>query len=137
MVILRAVPESEGPAAEIKYIRIARSLGMNLVNATDGGDGVTMTPETRKKIGAAHSHPCSPAEKSRRARVLRENLKALPAYPRSGTGRLNFEQIKRLHTRGMTQTQIADTLGTDQGTVSRIVRFGTLSKRQKDSHRIS
>lgn len=51
MVILREVSEIEGDAAEIKYIRIAReSLGMELVNSTEGGEGATMNGETRTKI---------------------------------------------------------------------------------------
>lgn len=57
MVTLREVSEVDGSAAEIKYIRIAReSLGMNLVNATDGGEGTSgwiPSTETRAAIGAA------------------------------------------------------------------------------------
>lgn len=53
LVPLRQVTDDEGSFAEIKYIRIARSLGMKLVNATDGGEGVTMTDNTRRKISKA------------------------------------------------------------------------------------
>lgn len=50
LMTLTEVPEEIGSAAEILYIRLARENGMDLVNATDGGDGVTMTPQIRKKI---------------------------------------------------------------------------------------
>lgn len=39
MVILREVPRRDWKMAEERYIRLARGLGMRLVNATDGGDG--------------------------------------------------------------------------------------------------
>jgi hypothetical protein len=54
-ITLCEVPESEGSAAEIQYIRAAReSLGMKLVNATDGGEGVSNpSPESRVKMSAA------------------------------------------------------------------------------------
>lgn len=38
---------------EMRYIRVARALGINLVNSTDGGEGITMTPQTRAKLAAA------------------------------------------------------------------------------------
>lgn len=58
---LTEVPDEIGSAAEILYIRLAREGGMNLVNLSDGGEGVTMTPEVREKIGAANrgsKNPC-------------------------------------------------------------------------------
>lgn len=50
MIVLRKV-EGDGSDTEIRYIRVSRRLGIRLVNSTDGGDGVTMTPEIRRKIG--------------------------------------------------------------------------------------
>lgn len=50
MVVLREVPYDQWELAEERYIRLARGCGMRLVNETDGGNGVTMTPEMRKKI---------------------------------------------------------------------------------------
>lgn len=50
LIVLREVP-GDGSDAEIRCIRICRRLGIRLVNSTDGGEGVTMTPEIRKKIG--------------------------------------------------------------------------------------
>lgn len=49
-VLLREVQESEGGPSEIKYIRIARALNLDLVNATDGGDGGRHSEETRRKL---------------------------------------------------------------------------------------
>lgn len=46
--------EEEAKSLERAVIRCLREARFNLVNSTDGGDGVTMTPETRAKIGAAH-----------------------------------------------------------------------------------
>lgn len=54
------VEASLGPSTEMLYIRLAREGGMDLVNSTDGGEGITMTPEIREKIGAAQrgeKHP--------------------------------------------------------------------------------
>lgn len=49
--ILNEVPESEWQTWEKSHIEIYRLLGHDLTNATDGGEGVTMTPEIRAKIG--------------------------------------------------------------------------------------
>lgn len=51
LVILAEVSDRSWKTEECRYIAAARMLGLDLVNSTDGGDGVTMTPETRKKIG--------------------------------------------------------------------------------------
>lgn len=78
-VILSEVPESEGSAEEIRYISAARtSLGMDLVNATDGGDGVTMTPEIRAKMSAASKGV--PKSLEHRA-ALSAALKGVPKGP--------------------------------------------------------
>lgn len=45
------VPDELGSQAEMLFIKLARDGGMNLVNSTDGGEGITMTPEIRSKIG--------------------------------------------------------------------------------------
>jgi len=46
--------EGDWQAAEQKWIKTLRDAGCNLVNSTDGGDGVyNPTPEVRAKIGAA------------------------------------------------------------------------------------
>lgn len=50
MIVLREVA-GDGSDFEIRYIRVSRRLGIRLVNSTNGGDGVTMTPEIRGKIG--------------------------------------------------------------------------------------
>lgn len=74
-VLLREVPESEGNSAEINYIRIAReSLGMELVNATEGGEGVSgwiPSAETRAKIGAANSgENCSAETRAKKSAAI-------------------------------------------------------------------
>lgn len=53
MVVLREVSVEQWKMAEERYICLARGLGMRLVNATDGGEGITMTPEIRSKISAS------------------------------------------------------------------------------------
>lgn len=52
LVVLAKVPTEDWKEEERRYIRSARVLGMALVNATDGGEGVTQTPEIREKISA-------------------------------------------------------------------------------------
>lgn len=49
--IIDETSESDWPMVEAAYIQFYREAGCDLVNATDGGEGVTMTAETRKKIG--------------------------------------------------------------------------------------
>lgn len=51
LVILAKVPKCSWEQEERLYIANARMLGMNLVNTCEGGEGVTMTSEIRKKIG--------------------------------------------------------------------------------------
>lgn len=55
LVVLSEVDAIIGNAEEIRYIAAARgSLGMALVNGTDGGDGLTNpSPETREKLRRA------------------------------------------------------------------------------------
>lgn len=56
LMILREVPSDTWQEEEARYIRAARALGLNLVNATDGGDGRNggiPSPETRLKLRTA------------------------------------------------------------------------------------
>lgn len=55
MVILREVEYGNWQESEERYIRIARGCGMRLVNSTEGGEGVTITPEILKKIVAKNT----------------------------------------------------------------------------------
>lgn len=54
LITLKKVSERSWKTEECRYIAAARMLKIALVNATDGGEGVTMTSETRKKISAAN-----------------------------------------------------------------------------------
>jgi len=56
LVVLAEVPFSQWEEEETRYIRAARALGMDLVNATDGGEGGIGTKhslESREKISKA------------------------------------------------------------------------------------
>lgn len=56
LMTLTEVPDEIGSAAEMLYIRLARDGGMDLVNATDGGEGAPghiHTPEHRAATSAA------------------------------------------------------------------------------------
>lgn len=78
LVIFREV-EGDGSDAEKRYIRYAEGLGMRLVNSTEGGEGVTMTPEIRKKIGDKNrgenngmfGRVCSPEERALKSDSMR------------------------------------------------------------------
>lgn len=48
--VLDEVPRPQWKFWEREYIRVFRAIGINLVNGTDGGDGVVPTPETREKM---------------------------------------------------------------------------------------
>lgn len=69
LLILKEVPLSEWEWWEQCYIRNARMLGFDLVNATDGGEGMKNPSfETRKKISDAVSgdkHPLFGIEKEK------------------------------------------------------------------------
>lgn len=55
MIPLREVPTEQWKIAEERYIRLARGLGMNLTNASDGGEGNSgykHTPEAIEKMRA-------------------------------------------------------------------------------------
>ena len=80
--ILEIVDKDDANSAEITYIKCYNAFDKRYgYNLTEGGDGVTMTPEIRKKIGVANSgekngrygtHWCPPPEtreKSRQARM--------------------------------------------------------------------
>jgi len=59
--ILDEVPESEWEFWEREYIKVFRAIGFNLVNTTEGGEGIgKVSDETRKKMSVAKSgsrHP--------------------------------------------------------------------------------
>jgi len=53
LVILCEVPVDQHQIEEMRYISAARMLGMNLVNSTDGGEGIhNPSAETRAKMSA-------------------------------------------------------------------------------------
>lgn len=51
MIVLKEASDLTWKEEEMRYIRAARALGMDLVNGTDGGDGcIESSPETRRKM---------------------------------------------------------------------------------------
>jgi group I intron endonuclease len=100
MIILRDVPESDLDLAERKYIRIARDLGMNLTNATEGGEKCSPSPETVEKIIASrawyrHSEETkAKISRGNRGKVLSpEHIQAL-RYARSPETRARISAAK-------------------------------------------
>lgn len=101
LVVLREVPDAHREIAEKRYIRLAKGLGMRLVNSTDGGECCDPTPETRAKISAALTGvPKSPGhcvslsishrglkrtpdQKAKISSTLRRTLKSRPPSPAS------------------------------------------------------
>lgn len=61
LVSLREVPFTQWAIAEERYIRLARGCGMNLVNETDGGEGMSNpSPEVLEKLSAARQGEKNP-----------------------------------------------------------------------------
>lgn len=60
--ILDEVPEAEASFWEREYIRLYKALGFDLVNGTDGGEGIhNPSPEVRKKFQIANRGENNPA----------------------------------------------------------------------------
>lgn len=71
LVILAEVPKRAWKSEERKHIAAYRRLGADLVNSTDGGEGVTQTPEIRRKIGDSNrGKPRSPEQREQIRRAL-------------------------------------------------------------------
>lgn len=77
----------EAKSLEIEVIRCLRESGFNLVNSTDGGDGVTMTPETRAKIGAAHAGKIISPEARAKISAANTGKKHTPEWRAARTGK--------------------------------------------------
>lgn len=74
MVRLSTVTEDRSELEERRFISAARtSLGMDLVNGTDGGDGVTLTPEIIEKIRKTRQQPEKAASISASCREMWKN----------------------------------------------------------------
>ncbi len=56
-IIKRLTPQDDWRKFETYYIAKYRKLGHHLTNGTDGGEGVTMTQETRNKISLKGGKP--------------------------------------------------------------------------------
>lgn len=70
LVVLREVPADQWAAAEERYIRLARGCKMNLVNSTDGGEGLNNPSlETRKKISEGNTGKIQTPESNEKRRV--------------------------------------------------------------------
>ena len=93
------------------FISKYKKLGYELTNGTDGGEGVTMTPETRAKIGlksSLHRHSKETRKKMRKAKlgktgVLCPNSKGVIMY--NGKEELTFgsahEAAEYLKSKGL------------------------------------
>lgn len=62
--ILEEVPKNQWQEIEREYIRVFRMIGIPLTNVSEGGEGVTMTPEVREKIGRANKKHTYPSGKN-------------------------------------------------------------------------
>lgn len=103
MVPIRQVSRAESSGVEIEFIRLARGIGMNLVNATDGGDGVTMTEEIRQKLrgpkSAAHREKLRAPKSEAHKQAIRRARLGKP-HPHRGhpTSDATREKLRRLKT---------------------------------------
>lgn len=100
---LAEVPDESWAAEEMRYIRAARMLGMHLVNSTDGGEGVTLTPEIHQKMVDAWKNRAPDSDETRakksaagKARTATpEQLAALETHRYRGGGSLKGKDHPR------------------------------------------
>lgn len=98
LVILREIPDSHWQISEERYIRLAKGLGMSLVNGTEGGEGLhNPSTETRAKISAAVS------ARNRGRTVSLETRKKLSSASRGKP--MSLESRKKLSAAGRLRTQ--------------------------------
>lgn len=109
MEILDEVTDSQGAFWEREYIRVFRALGLTLVNGTDGGDGVTMTPEIRGKISATLTGRKRPPEECaavsagmKRITKTPEHCAALRRAVKSGVNHYSFGVPRSIEARKKT-----------------------------------
>lgn len=114
ILVLREVPEAEGASEEIFYIRMARMLNVSLVNGTDGGEGVTPTPETRAKMSAAQTPE------------VRAKLSAL------NTGE-NHPQFGTKHSKERIAKRVAAMAGREQSAETVAKRVAKLTGKKRSS----
>lgn len=94
---LTEVPDEIGSAAEILYIRLAREGGMDLVNATDGGEGVNNpSTESRRKSSEAKIGDKNPMYGKPVSQEHREKISEALRGPKSvWFGRTHSEETKK------------------------------------------
>ena len=84
LIILSEVPQELWEDEEARYIKAARCLGMNLVNATEGGEGlVNPSPEVREKMSLA-----------RKGKKLTDETRRRMSVARTGIGNPNFGKVR-------------------------------------------
>jgi hypothetical protein len=94
-VILEAVPEDCWQECERKWISLLRSR-MSLVNGSDGGEGVTFTPDVRRRMSEARQR----YQNSRRWIPPRKG-KGTPEFRRRQRSLLAKEQWKLRKSKGL------------------------------------
>jgi hypothetical protein len=145
--IIDALPAGHGwQTVERAYIRGARAASCNLVNGTDGGDGVEglsdetrarmrlvwlgrkHTPESRAKMAAAsRGKIATPQTRRKRSQSLmgREILPEHRLKIRDGNQKLTADQVREVRRRlrlNESQYALAAEYGVHQGTISNISR---------------
>jgi len=96
LVVLSEISIELWKKEEKLFIRAGRVLCMNLVNSTDGGEGVTMTPQTRAKIAAAHlGRKHSPATKTKLSAI--KLGRKLPPFTAEHKARIGLANAGKNH----------------------------------------
>lgn len=93
LVLQECENEIQALATEVRLIALFRTVGFNLTNLTNGGDGVSgyvPTPEARAKIGAAHKgravspETCAKLKAAGKGRVFSEETRAKISISNTG-----------------------------------------------------
>jgi group I intron endonuclease len=112
--VLEEVPMAEWQKIEKEYIRVFRMVGMNLVNDTEGGDGVmggrSFSEMHRERLRAARKGKRSPMLGKKHSLATRQKIgKAHKGKAHSKAWRENI-RISKLNQSEETKSKISDSL---------------------------
>lgn len=144
-VVLEYVPtRHELPEAERRWIRECRAAGADLLNLTDGGEGMqNPTAEVRERLAAAvrgtKRPPRSPEWCARLSAALRGAPRPSPTsmtrlkkkLVHVGRSRLSIDEIVQRHVAGESVRSLEVSAGVSRGTLSKWIREAGAEVRER------